>query len=119
MSRDWIEVMAYLRLPRALRTVRIPAYFRRLRTFVQEAELGLEVNYLRLIELGVAIALISHWLGLFLFWMARVQYGVGDHPPTYTWLYAYGIHGASFTKQYLASLYWALGSITAVVRAHS
>ena len=111
---DWMEVMAYLRLPRVLRSARIPAYFARLRDFVQAADLGVEINYLRLMELGVAILLVCHWAGCAFYWLARIESGVGEHPTTSTWLSVYGINNASFTIQYLACLYWALSTVTTV-----
>jgi CRP-like cAMP-binding protein len=113
---NWIELMSYLRLPRLLRCARIPAYFTRLRAIVQEAEIGLQVNTLRLIELGIACMLIAHWLGCAFYLIARLEGGVNtsiDHP-IYTWLEIYGIAHASITTQYLASLYWALSTITVV-----
>lgn len=111
---DWMETMAYLRLPRVLRSARIPAYFARLREVVQAADLGLEINYLRLMELGVLCLLVCHWVGCVFYWLARIQGGVGAHPATNTWLSTFGISGASLTVQYLSSVYWALGTVSTV-----
>jgi len=105
-------MLRFLRLFRLLRLLKLL----RLATIVAELEDRFDLNlcFLRIMQMLLALIFLAHILACFWFYMAAV---VGIDPEIVTWVSAYRdgyLMEEPPSVQYLASMYWALTTLTTV-----
>ena len=105
-------MLRFLRLFRLLRLLKLL----RLATIVAELEDRFDLNlcFLRIMQMLLALIFLAHILACFWFYMAAV---VGIDPEILTWVSAYRdgyLIEEPPSVQYLASMYWALTTLTTV-----
>lgn len=104
-----------LRVPRMLklaRLVKLAKVFRASKIVKRwEQEVTLKYGYQRLLKFVVILLLLAHWLGCGLYLM----HDLADDEESMTWVVARGLdRGASIGELYLASIYWAIMTLTTI-----
>lgn len=107
-----LQYMALFRIPRVLRILHMPGYFNGLVNFVQESNIGLKANVVRLLSLVMFVMGVAHWLGCFFFLTARLQGGLDG--TVYTWINADDLVDAGTQTRWVRSFYWAFSTLTVV-----
>ena len=111
-EQDELGMLRFLRLFRLLRLLKLL----RLATIVAELEDRFDLNlcFLRIMQMLLALIFLAHILACFWFYMATI---VGIGPDIVTWVSTYKdgyLLEESPEAQYLASMYWALTTLTTV-----
>lgn len=115
-NSDTNSLIRLLKIPRLYRLLRITRFIKMLKhyrnlEFIDRVQdfLSLKQSFMRLLGSFITILLFVHIMSCFWFFSARLE---GFHPNT--WVAQSGYLDSDTTTQYIASMYWAITTITTV-----
>ncbi|KAF0694775.1 Aste57867_14373 [Aphanomyces stellatus] len=108
--------LTIFRVLRILRVVKLVRVFRASRIFSRwQAQINIPIAIFKLVSHLATILLLAHWLGCL--WGGIVHFENNTDEDTgavINWMTVYGLHDASTSTQYIASLYWAVVTILTI-----
>eukprot|EP00347_Sterkiella_histriomuscorum_P001048 403373535 len=111
-----VKLLRLTRLPRLYRLIRIIRLFKMLRLFKQQSSMKrlfdsikMNAGIVRMISVTITVFFLVHLVGCFWFLSAKLD----DFNPD-TWVVRLGYMDVEPSGQYLASIYWALQTLTTV-----
>ncbi|CDW89227.1 cation channel family protein [Stylonychia lemnae] len=111
-----VKLLRLTRLPRLYRLIRILRLFKMLRLFKQQSSMKrlfdsikMNAGIVRMISVTITVFFLVHLVGCFWFLSAKLD----DFNPD-TWVVRFGYLDKDPSVQYLASIYWALQTLTTV-----
>lgn len=109
------HTLKIVRLVRLLRLFKLIRMFRASRMFRRwEAYMSISHAWNTILQFFCLSVIVAHWLACAWGAVVEVEEHVDARGVTNNWRVAYGVDGASHARQYLASLYWSVMTITTI-----